>query len=437
MRKAILTCVVLAACDVPPELDTTTQADFTPPSAGLWTPPTIAVCFDDPTPDNDKARDWIKEAVHERLEGITVVRFTGWGACNPYNQPGLHVGFSQTTGVSAFGNALDGVVGGTSIYIDSNDETQIKTDAVSVFTRALGFVQAIGYRDGSVPCPEAIGSTDLLEGCSWPGELKPRAVQTLQSYYGAVPGYAVDDEAKCLTAPAPGAPVQGERCRSEPGQIFPHAQSWAPPRTHTRFESLDNLCLEVFGFAVYGNPCSREPATWRPAVINGEYLGSGLLESYGGFTARYFISGSPVEDVFLSFAEIPWREPGADNVFHLDWPSWLGFSIMDRALTKCLRPDSHIEGAYVHMQSCSAEPYGINESKWVWQPGGALVHFVTQMCLTPAEPAEGASRLRIMTCDGSYVQRWNLRSQFAWEGNGDCPLSPGDCQSLTLYRYFP
>jgi hypothetical protein len=394
----------------------------------IWSTPTIPVCHEEVTPDDADARAWIQDAVESRWERVSAVDFVGWGPCVGAD-PGIHVSNKGATGVVQYGADLDGIIGGLSIFIGeprlgTRDEIQIRSDAIRMFGHALGFRGPSAKEnapDGSIVLPDPIPTT-FLDGPSWPAELSVGAVRAVQAYYGAAPGtVTLGPAGECLTAAVPDVRIAVARCDESPEQQFPHIEVWAPPRTHRPFRSMTNMCLEQDTTARF-KVCAEEPSLWRPGVNQRNRGGTGLLETAGEYYATYG------QGTTLAL----WKEQGRSFTF--DFESWFGFSIFDSDLGRCLVPASDVVGAEVVLRdACDADDAF---TKWIWRPGGALVHSLTGLCLMPATPFTRSNGLITATCTGGTAQRWSLLSNFVDEHNDHWLefMSTGD---HPVWHYYP
>lgn len=189
----------------------TSESGLSVAKKGIWPNKSCAVCWENPTPANEKERNIVRQGVAETWEKFSAFRFTGWGTCNPASK-GIRI-LIEDSGphTKGLGTDLNGKKNGMvlnftfkewSTNCQNNKDECIRVIGIHEFGHALGIAHEQNRADAPAACREEMsqGTTgdwiitpydanSVMNYCNpeWNngGVLSPLDVQGVQKLYGS------------------------------------------------------------------------------------------------------------------------------------------------------------------------------------------------------------------------------------------------------------
>lgn len=113
-----------------------------------WKEVPIPVCWENPSPTNQIARNWIKSAINNTWEKESGVKFSCWCECNE-NNSGIRIKLADSGAQTlSLGNLLDGKRNGMTLNYTFNSWNQRFRDDPELYTKVVAvheFGHAIGF----------------------------------------------------------------------------------------------------------------------------------------------------------------------------------------------------------------------------------------------------------------------------------------------------
>lgn len=173
-------------------------------------PHSIPVCWENPNPSNQEARDWVKDQITNTWQRYSSLSFEYWGPCIPNNK-GIRVFWSdEGAHVKKFGRHIDGEPAGLILNNTFKNWSQscqttlkscIRSIAVHEFGHAIGFAHEQNRPDTPGECSIHYGQGQAKERMLTPydphsvmnycndkynndGFLSPLDIKSVQMVYG-------------------------------------------------------------------------------------------------------------------------------------------------------------------------------------------------------------------------------------------------------------